>query len=105
AGSGGRFRSEGAPWEAPQQYIDNSPFYQLDKVNTPLIIQAGASDQAIIQHSDQVWVGMNKLKKDVIYLRYGGESHVLAGAANLQDYWQRVLEFLDAKLAPAAKAR
>lgn len=94
-----------APWEAPQQYIDNSPFYQLDKVNTPLIIQAGASDQAIIQHSDQVWVGMNKLKKDVIYLRYGGESHVLAGAANLQDYWQRVLEFLDAKLAPAGKAR
>lgn len=94
-----------APWEAPQQYIDNSPFYQLDKVKTPLIIQAGASDQVIIQHSDQVWVGMNKLKKDVIYLRYGGESHVLAGAANLHDYWQRVLEFLDAKMAPAGKTQ
>lgn len=93
-----------APWAAPEQYIQNSPFYHLDKIKTPLIIQAGASDHGIIQHSDQVWVGMNKLQKEVIYLRYGGESHVLAGAANLQDYWQRVLEFLDQKMNAGPKA-
>lgn len=86
------------PWEDPVRYIENSPVYYLDQVQTPLIIQAGAADSGIIQHSDQVWVGLQRLNKDVTYLRYGGEGHVLAGAANLKDYWQRVIAFFEQHL-------
>src|SRR3546814_8757842 len=77
------------PWEAPQRYVENSPIYYLDRIETPLIIQAGSADLSIVQHSDQVWVEMQRLSKPATYLRYGGESHLLVGAANLQDYWNR----------------
>ncbi len=86
------------PWEAPMRYVENSPFYYLDRIETPLIIQAGTADGGIIKHSDQVWVGMQRLNKEAIYLRYGGEAHVLAAAANLKDYWKRVLAFFDQHL-------
>lgn len=86
------------PWEAPQRYVQNSPIYYLNRIETPLLMQAGAADLGIIQHSDQVWTGLQRLNKEVIYLRYGGEGHVLASAANLRDYWKRVLDFLNRHL-------
>lgn len=84
-----------APWEAPHRYLENSPIYYLDRITTPLIIQAGTADTAIIDHSDAVWVGMKRLGKDVIYLRYEGEGHVLSSGANIRDFWSRVLPALD----------
>src|SRR3546814_15479396 len=63
------------PWEAPQRYVENSPIYYLDRIETPLIIQAGSADLSIVQHSDQVWVEMQRLSKPATYLRSGGESH------------------------------
>lgn len=95
------------PWGAPLRYVENSPVFYLDRVQTPLIIQAGSEDDAIVPYSDQVFVGLKRLQKDVTYLRYGGESHVLAQYPNLVDYWQRVLAFFDGKLkgAPAAPAQ
>jgi len=91
--SGGSMR--GAPWDLPFEYVENSPVYFLDRIKTPLIMEAGAADLGIINHSDEVWVDLQKLKKDVTYLRYGGEGHVLASGANLKDYWSRILQFLE----------
>jgi dipeptidyl aminopeptidase/acylaminoacyl peptidase len=85
----------GAPWALPFEYVENSPVYFLDRINTPLIMQAGAADIGIINHSDEVWVDLQSLKKAVTYLRYGGEGHVLASGANLKDYWSRILQFLE----------
>jgi dipeptidyl aminopeptidase/acylaminoacyl peptidase len=93
------------PWDAPQTYVQNSPIYQLNRVETPMIIEAGGADAGIVPYSDQVFVGLKRLGKDVTYLRYGGESHVLAAQANLIDYWNRVIRFLDDRLkSDAAKA-
>jgi dipeptidyl aminopeptidase/acylaminoacyl peptidase len=89
------------PWEVPQRYVENSPIFYLDRVQTPLIIQAGGADGAIVHFSDQVFVGLKRLGKDVTYLRYGGEGHVLADYANLVDYWNRVTAFLDEKVKGA----
>src|SRR3546814_21094272 len=69
--------------------------YRRSSDLTPLIIQAGSADLSIVQHSDQVWVEMQRLSKPATYLRYGGESHLFVGAANLQDYWNRVLAFYE----------
>jgi dipeptidyl aminopeptidase/acylaminoacyl peptidase len=93
------------PWEAPMQYVENSPYYQLNRIQTPLMLQAGAADLGIINHSDAVWVGMQRLNKDVTYLRYGGESHVLAAAANLNDYWKRLFAFFDKHLQAKKTAK
>lgn len=92
------------PWQAPQRYVDNSPIYRLDRLQTPLIVQAGGSDPAIVPFSDQVWVALQRLGKPATYLRYAGEGHVLAAAANLRDYWKRVLAFFGEHLGDAPGA-
>ena len=33
-------RIGGTPWEYPQRYIENSPIFNIDKINTPLLINA-----------------------------------------------------------------
>ena len=92
------------PWEVPLRYVENSPVFYLDRITTPLIVQAGADDEGIVRFSDQVWVGLQRLGKEATYLRYGGEEHVLAQAANLVDYWKRVIAFLDEKVKNAKPA-
>jgi dipeptidyl aminopeptidase/acylaminoacyl peptidase len=93
------------PWDAAQSFVQNSPIYFLNRVETPLIIQAGSADSAIVPFSDQVFVGLKRLGKDVTYLRYGGEGHVLAVQANLVDYWTRVIAFLDKHVKGAGGLR
>lgn len=88
------------PWEAPLRYVTNSPVYYLDRVETPLLMQAGGADNGIVEFSDQVFVGLHRLGRDVTYLRYAGEGHVLEQAGNRVDYWTRVIEFLDDHLKP-----
>ena len=93
------------PWDSAQTFVQNSPIYFLNRVETPLIIQAGSADSAIVPFSDQVFVGLKRLGKDVTYLRYGGEGHVLAAQANLVDYWKRVIAFLDEHVKGAGGLR
>jgi dipeptidyl aminopeptidase/acylaminoacyl peptidase len=89
------------PWEVPLRYVENSPVFFLDQITTPMIVQAGADDEGIVHFSDQVWVGLQRLGKEATYLRYGGEDHVLNQAANLVDYWRRVLAFFEEKVKNA----
>lgn len=91
------------PWESPQRYVRNSPLYRLDRITTPLIIQAGSLDSGIVPFSDQVFVGLKQLGKDVTYLRYEDEGHLLEIPANRVDYWERTLQFWNQHLvAPPA---
>ncbi len=82
-----------APWENPLGYVQNSPFYYLDRITTPLLIQAGGQDYGLVNQSDQVYVGLAQLGKDVTYLRYEGEAHLLEIPSNIDDYWSRTLKF------------
>jgi len=87
------------PWEVPQRYIENSPIFYLDRVHTPLLIQVGSADYGFPALSEEVFVGLRRLGRDVTYLKYRGEGHVLTGYPNLVDYWNRLLAFFDAHLA------
>jgi dipeptidyl aminopeptidase/acylaminoacyl peptidase len=87
-----------APWQAPFRYVQNSPVYYLDRITTPLLMEAGGDDAAIVPFSDQVFVGLKSLNKNVTYLRYGGEGHVLAQYGNLMDFWTRLLAFFGENL-------
>lgn len=93
------------PWENPQRYLQNSPIYFLDRITTPLIIQAGGEDAAIVPFSDEVFVGLRALHKDVTYLRYDGEAHLLENPANQLDYWHRTLQFWEQHLKPTPVAQ
>jgi dipeptidyl aminopeptidase/acylaminoacyl peptidase len=60
-----------------------------------MLLVVGTADPGLVPSMDQVFVGLTRLRRDVTYLRYDGEGHVLRRYANLVDYWTRVLAFLD----------
>lgn len=73
---GGQGLLGGTPWQFRQRYIDNSPFFFLDQVETPLLIVHGAEDRTVASFlGDQLFVGLRRLGKEVLYAKYQGEGH------------------------------
>jgi dipeptidyl aminopeptidase/acylaminoacyl peptidase len=99
----------GNPWERRQEYIENSPIYYLDRVQTPILIVHGSEDvQVPVFLADQIFVALRRLGKEVCYTRYEGEGHGLPiwSAANQVDLLNRRIEWFDRwlKQTPAAVA-
>jgi dipeptidyl aminopeptidase/acylaminoacyl peptidase len=66
----------GNPWQFPLRYLQNSPLSYLDRVETPLLVIHGEADSVIASwFSDQVFVGLRELGKEVEYVKYGAEGH------------------------------
>lgn len=83
----------GHPWDRPQSYYKNSPFFYLDKVTTPVLIQRGSEDEIALGNS-AVFVALKRLDKEVEFLDYEGEDHVLQKPSNVVHFWRHRLEFL-----------
>jgi dipeptidyl aminopeptidase/acylaminoacyl peptidase len=88
----------GTPWEFRERYIENSPFFYLDRVETPLLLIHGSEDSASSPFTaDQVFTGLRRLGKPVEYAKYLGEEHTESGwgYANQIDYLTRVINWFD----------
>ena len=104
---GGQVLMGGTLWEQRNRYIENSPIFYLDRVQTPLLIVHGTRDTGVpVWQSDAVFVGLRRLNKEVEYRRYEGESHVIQGFENTVDYWNSVVRWFDKYLkAPETKVK
>jgi dipeptidyl aminopeptidase/acylaminoacyl peptidase len=94
-------RTGGSLWEKRDKFIENSPIFYFDKVETPLLIIQGTADrQVMAARSDEVFVSLRFLGKEVEYARYVGESHGVSdwGFANQVDYLNRVIAWFDRRL-------
>ncbi|HTO75828.1 MAG TPA: prolyl oligopeptidase family serine peptidase [Thermoanaerobaculia bacterium] len=82
----------GNPWDSRARYIENSPVFFLDRVQTPLLIVHGSNDDAVAVHlAEEVFVDLRRLGKEVVLARYEGEGHSLESFANQLDYVNRML--------------
>ncbi len=103
----GQGKMGGTPWEYRERYLENSPLLYLDRVRTPLLIVHGEEDTAVPPFlADEVFVGLRRLGKEVIYARYPGEEHWEGSwryAAQV-DYLTRVLAWFDRHLKPTTTA-
>ena len=91
-------------WEAPQRYIDNSPLFFADEVETPLMMMHNDDDGAVPwTQGIELFVALKRLGKPVWMLNYNGEPHGLTKYANKRDYAIRMQQFFDHYLlgAPA----
>jgi dipeptidyl aminopeptidase/acylaminoacyl peptidase len=100
----GQGRMGGDPWQFRDRYIDNSPWFFLDRVQTPLLMVHGGLDRPI--RPEEVFVGLRRLGKRVTYVRYDGEGHWQGawGRANVADYWTRVIAWFDRHLKPSGSS-
>jgi dipeptidyl aminopeptidase/acylaminoacyl peptidase len=97
----GQMLMGGTPWQFRERYIENSPLFYLDRVETPLFMVHGAADTAVSPFlSDEVFVGLRRLGKEVVYAKYQGEGHspLYWSYANQLDFCSRVIGWFDAHL-------
>lgn len=92
-------------WENLDLYIENSPLFHLDKVNTPVVIMHNDEDGAVPWYQGiEMFTALRRLEKPVWLLNYNGDAHNLVKRENRKDIQRRQQQFFDhfLKGAPAA---
>ena len=98
---GGQGRMRGSLWEQRQRYIDNSPIFHLDKVETPVLIYCGEGyDGNDYTQSGELFSGLRRLKKKATFVWYRGEGHGLTTwrAEHRADCWERIIDWFEKHL-------
>ena len=92
-------RIGGSPWEVPLRFIDNSPIFQVDRIQTPLLILHNDADDAVPWYQGiEFFLALRRLDKPAWMFTYNGEPHHLRRRANQRDYAARMAEFFDYEL-------
>lgn len=87
----------GSLWDKQQRYIDNSPLFQLNKLQTPLLVIQGESDELSNTQGPALYGALLRLGKPSVYLLAPGMHHS-SGYWTIEaqkDLTSRVLAFLD----------
>jgi dipeptidyl aminopeptidase/acylaminoacyl peptidase len=73
------------PWNNPDLYVNQSPLFKADKINTPLLLLHGTADTNVpIGESIQMYNALKILGKEVEFIRVEGENHAI------RDYQKRI---------------
>ncbi len=92
----GQSRIGATPWQRPDLYMENSPFFHLPKIKTPLVIMANDADGAVPWYQGiELFTAMRRLDKPVWMLNYNGEAHNLVERKNRKDIQIREQQYFD----------
>ncbi|MEJ2205740.1 MAG: prolyl oligopeptidase family serine peptidase, partial [Gemmatimonadota bacterium] len=95
-------RIGGTLWDAQHRYIENSPLFQADKVETPLLMMHNDEDTAVPWYQGiEYFSALRRLGKPVWMLNYNGEPHGLRRRPNQKDWAIRMPQFFDHYLVDA----
>lgn len=83
----------GKPYfEIKEEYIKNSPFHNIENLNTPLLLWAGAEDYHIdYNESIRFYLALRRLKKNVKLLLFEDEGHNII-AAEKREYLSHAIK-------------
>ena len=97
-------RIGGTPWEYPARYIENSPIFNIDKINTPLLVMHNDADGHVPWYQGiEFFVSLRRLGKPSWFLNYNGEPHWPLKLQNRKDFNLRMAQFFDYYLKGAPK--
>ncbi len=83
-------------WERPDLYLENSPIFRLNKIETPVLILHNDHDTAVPWYQGiEFFVGMRRLGKPAWLLNYNGEPHWPLKWPNRLDFNRRMLQFFN----------
>ena len=97
-------RIGGSLWDYPLRFLDNSPIFRADRVETPLLMIHNDEDDAVPWYQGiEYFLALRRLGKEAYLFSYNGEKHGLRRRINQKDYTRRLQEFFDhfLKGAPA----
>ena len=80
----------------PLRYVENSPIFWADKIETPLLILHNDEDGAVPWYQGIEFImALRRLEKPAWMFNYNGEAHGLRQRVNQKDYTIRMQEFFD----------
>ena len=85
-------------WEAPQTYIEMSPFFKADQINVPLLMYHGGDDNntgTFPIQSERMIQALTTLGKEAVLYVYPYESHTPRAIENKLDMWARFIGWFD----------
>ncbi|WP_165154311.1 prolyl oligopeptidase family serine peptidase [Parabacteroides sp. ZJ-118] len=84
------------PWNSPLRYLENSPLFTMDKVQTPILIMHNDADGHVPWYQGiEYFVAMKRLGKPCWLLNYTGEPHWPMHMANRIDFQRRMFQFFN----------
>ncbi len=96
-------RIGGTLWEMPMKYIENSPVFMADRVQTPLLMVHNDQDDAVPWYQGiEYFLALRRLGKEAYLLNYNGEPHNLAKKAAARDFAMRMFQFFECHLKDKA---
>jgi len=97
-------RIGGTLWDKPSHYIENSPLFYADRVQTPVLIMHNDADGAVPWYQGiEMFMSLKRLNSPAWLLVYNDEDHNLVQRKNRKDLSVRLSQFFDHYLkgAPA----
>jgi dipeptidyl aminopeptidase/acylaminoacyl peptidase len=97
-------RIGGSIWQYPTRFIENSPIFWADRVQTPVLILQNDGDTAVPWYQGiEFFLALRRLGKEVYLFNYNGQPHGLQNRADQKDYTIRMQQYFDHYLkgAPA----
>lgn len=89
-------------WDGYDLYIENSPLFHMENVNTPVAIMHNDKDGSVPwEQGIEMFTALRRLGKPVWLLNYNGDEHNLMKRQNRKDIQRRELQFFDHYLKDA----
>jgi dipeptidyl aminopeptidase/acylaminoacyl peptidase len=104
---GGQGLMRANPWERRDRYVENSPFFYLDRVETPVLLLHGVLDDAVpVYASDETFTALRSMGKEVTYAKYAGTDHMIHSAALTvrRDFYSRIVAWFGEYLGSPANS-
>jgi len=89
-------RIGGTLWNSRDKFIENSPIFYADRVQTPLLLMHNDADGAVPWYQGiEYFVALRRLQKPVWLLNYNGDNHNLTKFPNRVDLTKRMFQFFE----------
>ena len=95
-------RIGGSLWEKPLRYIENSPIFWADKIETPLLMMHNDHDTAVPwEQGIELFVALRRLGKPAWLINYNDAPHWPTTLAEKRDWTKRMQQYFDHYLKDA----
>lgn len=84
----------GPPWEDPERYVRNSPYFVADCITAPVLIISTELDYVPVTQSQMLFSALYRQNKDAQLITYINEGHVITSPGNVRHMHDQVLAFL-----------
>jgi dipeptidyl aminopeptidase/acylaminoacyl peptidase len=92
------------PWQKPLAYLENSPIFWADKVQTPYLTLHNDNDGAVPwTQGIEFFMALKRLGKEAYLFNYNGEGHGLTNRENQKHWTVHMAEFFDHYLLGAPR--